>query len=474
MTVKEEAADARARAYQELLTALRAGGDAAAVARAKPVLADASPRDLVDAVDAALAAGMEALELKPAVSRLVNLMATPLSRHRLSPPPGERLFSSLCAENAGLLRALERGKALAKAINRAEDESLARRERLRAELEGLAELCAELGQVERHYVKKENVLFPWFEARYPRYRCVRLMWDIHDDARRDLKEVARLCATALAELSTDRKNAAAPGQAPGSDFDPGPLNQALGRLYFDLNAAAFREDCALYPLMLGLMPPDEGERLFAEAAAFGYAFLDEAALARLEGPEAVEAAAARVRLAQADGWVASGHGLGGQGSHGAHPMSADRLASLGFVPQPGYSSRTGSLAPETLSALFAALPVDMTFVDADDRVRWFSDSPHRVFPRSPAVLGRDVRNCHPGASVGRVVALLEAFKRGDKDREAFWITMRGRFIHIEYFALRAPDGGYLGTLESTQDLTELRALEGEKRLADRDASSVEA
>jgi len=88
--------------------------------------------------------------------------------------------------------------------------------------------------------------------------------------------------------------------------------------------------------------------------------------------------------------------------------------------------------------MFAALPVDMTYVDADDKVRWFSDSPHRIFPRSPAIVGRDVRNCHPGASVGRVVAIIEAFRRGEKDREAFWISMQGRFIHIEYFALRRP------------------------------------
>jgi hypothetical protein len=77
-----------------------------------------------------------------------------------------------------------------------------------------------------------------------------------------------------------------------------------------------------------------------------------------------------------------------------------------------------------------------------------------------------VRNCHPGASVGRVVAIVDAFRRGEKDREAFWITMKDRFIHIEYFALRGPGGEYLGVLEASQDLTELRALSGERRLAD--------
>lgn len=455
MIIKREDAEARARAYFELLSALVPGGDAAAVERAKPALEDASPRDLVDAVDAALAAGLTEDAIKPAVSRLVNLMSGPLARHRVAPPAGERLFASLVAENAGLLAALERGKPLAKAVN----DSAAGPVAAKAALEGLAALVEELGQVERHYVKKENILFPWFEARYPRYRCVRLMWDIHDDARRGLKETARLCAAALAGFALDP----ASDFDPAPDLDPGPLNKALGRLYFDLNAVAFREDCALYPLMLGLMPPDEGERLFAEAAAFGYAFLDDAAVASLEGTEAAEAALARVRLAQADGWVASGNGHGG---HSAHAPTAEQPSHPGSPPQAGLTGRTGSLPPEVLGAMFAALPVDMTYVDADDRVRWFSDSPHRVFPRSPSVIGRDVRNCHPGASVGRVTALLEAFRRGDKDSEAFWITMKGRFIHIEYFALRDPGGRYLGTLESTRDLTELRALQGEKRLAE--------
>lgn len=109
--------------------------------------------------------------------------------------------------------------------------------------------------------------------------------------------------------------------------------------------------------------------------------------------------------------------------------------------------------------------MDLSFVDSNDRLAWFSDGPHRIFPRSPSSLGRDVRNCHPKESVDRVVAILDSFKQGRKNSEAFWIQRKGRFIHIEYFALRDPAGRYLGTLEVSQDLTEKRALSGEKRLA---------
>jgi hypothetical protein len=115
--------------------------------------------------------------------------------------------------------------------------------------------------------------------------------------------------------------------------------------------------------------------------------------------------------------------------------------------------------------MLRALPVDVTYVDADDRVRYYSEG-DRVFPRSPAVIGRAVSNCHPPASVEKVVQILDAFRSGTKDTAEFWITMNGRFLSIRYFALRAEDGTYEGCLEVTQDLTDLRALEGERRLLD--------
>ena len=119
---------------------------------------------------------------------------------------------------------------------------------------------------------------------------------------------------------------------------------------------------------------------------------------------------------------------------------------------------------QELEAILEALPVDPTFVDADDRVRWFSHGSDRVFARSRAVLGRQVQYCHPPSSVGTVERILEGFRAGAQDRAAFWIDRRGRFVHIEYVALRDEAGGYLGCLEVTQDLTARRALAGEQRL----------
>ena len=114
--------------------------------------------------------------------------------------------------------------------------------------------------------------------------------------------------------------------------------------------------------------------------------------------------------------------------------------------------------------LFRTLPIDITFVDKDDKVKFFSLGPDRVFARNRAIIGRDVRMCHPPSSVHVVEQILNDFKNKKQNSAAFWINMKGRFIYIEYFALRDKDGQYLGTIEFTQDLTKLRKLKGEQRL----------
>jgi hypothetical protein len=114
------------------------------------------------------------------------------------------------------------------------------------------------------------------------------------------------------------------------------------------------------------------------------------------------------------------------------------------------------------------LPVDISFVDENDTVRYYSATAERIFPRSPGVIGRKVQNCHPSKSVDVVERILAAFRSGERDEAAFWIESQGRFIHIRYFAMRDKRGAYRGALEVTQDATALRALRGERRLLDGD------
>ncbi len=127
---------------------------------------------------------------------------------------------------------------------------------------------------------------------------------------------------------------------------------------------------------------------------------------------------------------------------------------------------TGRLSAATLNAVLKTLPVDLSFVDASGRVAYFSDTPHRIFPRSPGVIGREVTRCHPPKSVHMVEEILRAFAAGERDAAEFWIELSGRFLHIRYFAVRGADGAYEGCLEVSQDVTGIRALTGQQRLLD--------
>jgi len=127
---------------------------------------------------------------------------------------------------------------------------------------------------------------------------------------------------------------------------------------------------------------------------------------------------------------------------------------------------TGMFTLKELMAVLNTLPVDITFVDKDDRVRYFSEGKERIFTRTKSVLGRRVQDCHPPQSVDVVEKIVNSFREGKRDSVDFWINLKGRKIYIRYFAVRDKQSSYLGALEVTQDITEIRKLEGEKRLLD--------
>lgn len=416
--------ETRSQVFRSLLDAMLAGSGTVELVRQQQLwLDDSTPADLVQVVDAAVADNITFEQLKPAVSKLINLMHTALLRHRHTPAADDLFFAALMAENEGLRLILTRGKSLAGAVNSVGLNS--------ETIQRLSELSSELAAVEIHLRKKENILFPCFEKLYPEYRCVRLMWDIHDDIRQGLRQLNLL-------LDGNKTAGAVPAETMAGSENLVKLNKILGKLYFDLNTNLFREEHALFPVMAPLLSTVVNHELFEEALGLGWAFAAANAIAALTGAPRQQKTAAETA---------------------ATTENSDRPADV-------FGERTGSLPHPLLSALLKTIHLDMTWVDEHDKVRWFSDSPKRIFPRSPAIIGRDVRNCHPGSSVDRVVAILEDFRNGRKDHEEFWLNMGPRFIHIEYFALRDGDGKYLGTLEASEDLSHKRALQGEKRLAD--------
>lgn len=135
-------------------------------------------------------------------------------------------------------------------------------------------------------------------------------------------------------------------------------------------------------------------------------------------------------------------------------------------PEEKVSFETGDLSRNEIESILNILPVDITFVDREDTVRYFSQTKERIFPRTKAVIGHKVQQCHPQKSVHVVNQILEDFKNGRRDKAEFWINMNDRLILIRYFPVRNTDGDYLGCLEVTQDITDVKKIDGEKRLLD--------
>lgn len=121
---------------------------------------------------------------------------------------------------------------------------------------------------------------------------------------------------------------------------------------------------------------------------------------------------------------------------------------------------------EALEPMLDALPVEITFIDKDDTVRYFNKNGNRIFPRPRGVIGRKVQDCHPKESLHKVNQILEEFKENKRNDAEFWIDLRDQKIYIRYFAVRDEKGNYLGCLEVTQDITKIKKIEGEKRLLD--------
>jgi DUF438 domain-containing protein len=413
-----------------------------ALEAAKPAMEGARPAEVVAAVDALVAestaSGLSLEGLKPAVSRLLNLLHRPLAAGE-GMRARDPLFSLLVAENKVALGLLERlrkpiaaiassgsGQVRAAGQGGPQVDSAFRRGR-----DEVAGILRELGSIDTHYSRLENVLFPYFEARHPEWRCISLMWSIHDDVRASIRRLGE------------------------EDIDAAGVVEASGRLFFDVNGLVFREERLLYPVAAPLVSAAESLALYREALALGPGLLRLGELHRIEE--------------RAEGFAAALEAVGREGSGpplpGAGPGSAPGAASEPSGRPDALPLDAGSLSLAVIDLVMKRLPLDLTFIDAEGKVAWFSNGPHRIFPRSPAVIGRDVRNCHPPESLGRVMGLIKDFRSGRRGSEAFWIRKGGRFIHIEYFAIRDAGGRFLGVLEASEDLTEKRSLEGEKRLA---------
>ena len=267
----------------------------------------------------------------------------------------------------------------------------------------LAKLIERLSELDLHYLRKENQLFPVLEV-HGITGPSQVMWALHDDIRIALKSAKAGVRDALV---------------------PDVVN-TLRYLVKSVRDMIYKEERILFPMAKDLLTDVEWLKVRQGEEEIGYAWIS---------PE--------------QGWtvVDAAPGLDG--------------AAAGAV-----RLDTGRMTIEQVNMMLKHMPVDVSFVDENDEVRYYSATKDRIFPRSPGVIGRKVQNCHPPKSFAMVHKILEEFRAGRRDKADFWIQMKGRFLLIQYFAVRDEKGVYKGTLEVSQDVTDIRKLEGQKRLLD--------
>lgn len=268
----------------------------------------------------------------------------------------------------------------------------------------------ELMDIEKHYQRKEHTFFSAME-RHGITGPSKVMWGKDDEVRGLLKELARALGQRDATAGEWKLVAVTVADAALSAVEE----------------MIYKEENILLPMCQDAFTEEDWAEIWAASPRYGWCLVEPA--------------------------------------EGYRPTVTETPA----LPNGAIMLPTGNLTLEQLTALFSTLPLDLTFVDADDRVRFFSEGPQRIFARSRAVIGRKVQHCHPPRSVGVVDRILSDFREGRQNVAEFWIQFQNRFVHIRYFAVRDAAGEYLGTLEVTQDLTRLRELEGERRLLEYDA-----
>lgn len=266
-----------------------------------------------------------------------------------------------------------------------------------------------LSDIEKHYSRKENILFPYME-KYGIDAPPKVMWGVDDEIRQEIKVFKSLLQN--------------------KDINYDELETKSEEVTTKILEMIFKEENIMLPMLIDLLTEDEWFKIAEDSEEIGYCIVspnEKWNPSRVAVEEKAKIETENIK----DGYV---------------------------------KFDTGVLKIQELSNILNTLPFDITFIDKEDVVKYFSQSEERIFPRTKSVIGRTVQNCHPPASVHVVNKMLEDFKTGKKSSEDFWINIKGMYVYIRYFAVRDEQGEYLGTLEVTQNIKPIQEITGEKRL----------
>lgn len=355
------------------------------------------PAELFDVFHALLEQGVEAAEILVFLDKVTNVIYNDMNKLVWKRPQPNSFLGVLMAENAGLVQLMDQISEMMK------------QKLIASQREEFTQLVEQLASIEHHYQKKENILFSMMEKKEAKFDGTSIMWALHDEIRKGIKEV-------IALLHSD-------------PFDETTLNIKFGSLYFTIRGLVVKEEMILFPTATSLFDEMEMMDMYHQMFEYEFSFIDAPKKPDMDLEN--------------------------------HPSSLSNDDSLQDLM---IHMETGSLSFAQVEMLFNALPLDLSYVDENNKLRFFTKPKDRIFPRSPAAIGRDVKQCHPPKSVHVVMDIIDAFRSGEQDTASFWIPLNGKFVLIQYFAIRDKEGNYRGVLEASQDITEIRTLDGERRL----------
>lgn len=368
-------------------------------------LPDISPEEISKVEEELIKEGMPREKIQKLCAVHLAAFKESLEREQPSAPKGHPV-RILMEEHKLLLQYGDELQKVSINISGAEDF-----QSIKKELDQLQHLKGHFQSSESHYNREENVLFPYLE-KHGITQPPAIMWSEHDQIRTLEKE--------FYELLDSRDSMKI------QDFSS-KLRQQAQAIREMLSSHFYKENHILFPTGMKVFEPPEWKEIRIQFDEIGFCcFTPEDVRKTFKG--------------------------------GEKTMSKNKEGKVSF--------ETGSLSREEIENIFNSLPVDITFVDKDNTVRYFSNPPQRIFTRTKAIIGRKVQNCHPQKSIHMVNKIVEEFKSGKRDKAEFWINLNGRLIYIRYFPVRNSEGDYLGVIEVTQDVTDIKKLEGEKRLLD--------
>ena len=387
------------------------------------LLEDVGPDEIVRIEEALVAEGLDPADIQPLCDVHVSVFREALDKQQAPETvPGHPVFTYR-AENLGVRRVLDRVEQALVAYKDAPSAGTRH---------AAQEAVTRLRDYDKHYLRKENLLFPFLE-RTGFTGPSKVMWGVHDQIRDMWKALSQLLS---GSYDWDRE---ALGARVDGIWEP---------LRHQIEEMIYKEENILFPAALERLNDADWAAIRAQGEEIGYAY---ARPGRAWVPGMATGAEQPPAPSEAHG-------------------GADAEAATAQESRDALVLGTGVLTADQVDMMLRALPVDVTFVDENDEVRYFSQTRERIFQRSPAIIGRKVQNCHPPQSLDRVQQILDDFRAGRRDEAAFWIQMGAgpdaAFVHIVYYPLRDPDGTYRGTIEVTQNIASLRKLEGEKRLLD--------